>query len=166
MTFWWLNMETGCKCLSLSSCWPQLVSWLLSCRKEIQCTLFTAFCHSIHSISYFGLWQVSPLALPSLFTNCRRAPRPPHSLWRWRLTDKRLLHQLLNQLFGLEKEPLTSGGSWHFWQRSCGGESAGLQDSRVRWGLQTVSAGAECVSVLCVHGTLPRQWQRWWFALR
>lgn len=148
MTFWWLNMETGCKCLSLSSCWPQPVR-LLSCWKEIQCTLFSAFCHSSHSISYFGLWQVPP-AQPSLFTNCQGAPRrfPPSpsedgDTFCWFtscLTGKRATY-VWRLLALLANDPVVG--------------KALVPDSRVRWGLQRVSAGAECV--MCAS-LLPWQW--------
>lgn len=76
MTFWWLNMERGSKSLGLSSCWSQLVQ-LLSCWKEIHHTLFSAFCHSSHTISYFGLWQVPPLPGPVISPTARE-PLSPH----------------------------------------------------------------------------------------
>lgn len=161
MTFWWLNMETGCKCLSLSSCWPQLVQ-LLSCWEEIQCTLFNAFCHSSHSISYFGLWQGSPLP-GTIFSPTAREP----------LTISHLSPSEDGDTFCWFTSCLTGKratyGSWHCWQTILRwSEGAGRPDSCVRWGLQRISAGA--VSVLCVplfvHRMLPWQWWWFWFALR
>lgn len=147
MTFWWLNMETSCKCLSLSSCSPQLVQ-LLSCWKEIQCTLFNAFYNSSHSICYFGLWQVSPppgpVFSPTAGEPLAVSPRLPLTMQT---------HFVGSPAVWQENEPLKSGGSWHCWQTILQWrEGAGRPDSCVRWGLQRISAGA--VSVLCVTLTM------------
>lgn len=151
MTFWWLNMETGCKCLSLSSCWPQPVR-LLSCWKEIQCTLFSAFCHSSHSISYFGLWQVPPPPSSPVFSPTAREPlalSPPVSLWRWR-------HILLvHQLFDRKTSHLRLTAPGIVGKRSCGREGAGARFPRKVGPAKNLCRCCECV--MCAS-LLPWQW--------
>lgn len=163
MTFWWLNMERGSKSLGLSSCWPQLVQ-LLSCWKEIHHMLFSAFCNSSHAISYFGLWQVPPLPGPVFSPTARE----PLAIFPTSPSEDGDAFFLGSAAVWQENEPLPSGGCWHCWQTILRWrEGAGRPDSRLRWGLQGISASA--VSVLCVLLCVPRtllwQWQWCCFAL-
>lgn len=130
-------METGCKCLRLSSSFP---AGRKSKARFSMPSAIPGIPFLIWDYGSFSPARPSP-ARPGPFTTCRRAPR--------RLPLKMETHFVGSPAVWQKKEPLTSGGSWHGWQQSCGGGKALGAQIPAEGGACKESGPVLCVCVMC-----------------